>query len=663
MVRSVATAKSRRGWGRKALWLAGAAVVATVAVVSTVFAVLSITGGGRFAQTIDERCAPLVVLAFRGSGEANLTPGVTSNAGAPYRYGESDLVTNGWEGVTLRGLFDELSRTEYEGLRGDGIPVIPIGPASDDEPFGYDAIPAVLEASSFDSALSYSSSRLLHSASRGAEAATHLIRDYLRASEGCPILPSFVAVGFSQGAMAARHTAELNPESVLAVLKIGDPYQKPNAPGVRSDGSGGIGIIRWKADETQAAALDAYYGGRELTSSICHAGDPICDFTPLEGLVKLAVGAYGEHLDYYSPARAGEAQDDALAIARLAYERRQLALAALAAGESVVWDGADGASDVTLRTVSLAFAGTPTLVSAVVSGRPGGDLVYEFDLDGDGVYETRAPDGLVWFTPDGDAPRTIGVRVSDPSTGTTSRATTRVTPDSGGGGDIVFTPDGRLVEDTPPPPEPPVVEPSPPRPPVRPAPTPPAPSPPAPVATAVFTGPAHPVMAGTTGAAVVGSKLPAGVAVRVTSTQLDVSEEVTSQSDGTVSVPFEVSAFTPAGSYLLRVGYEISPGTWVPTDVPVEIVAPPYTAVFSVSSALQGETLNLFVSGLPVDTDVLVETPGSVLAGVTGSDGNLAMAIPVSIYVPLGMHPVSVVVDDGTDVITWTTTFEVRAPV
>src|SRR5690606_5977386 len=214
------------------------------------------------------------------------------------------------------------------------------GPASADAPFGYDAIPAVLEVSSVDSALSYSSSRLLHSASRGAEAATHLIREYLLASEGCPILPSFVAVGFSQGAMAARHTAELNPESVSAVLNIGDPYQKPHAPGVRSGGAGGTGIIRWKADDAQAAALDAFYEARTLRTAICHAGDPICEFSPIEGLAKLAVGAYGEHLDYYSDARDGEAREDALEIARLAHERHQLALAALDEGRSVSWDDA-----------------------------------------------------------------------------------------------------------------------------------------------------------------------------------------------------------------------------------------------------------------------------------------------------------------------------------
>src|SRR5690606_1315159 len=101
-------------------------------------------------------CAPLVVLAFRGSGEGNLTPGVEGNAGAPYRYGDSGLVTNGWEGPTLRGLFDRLAHTTDGDFAADQIPVIPIGPAGADEPYGYDAIDAVLEVSTIDSALSYS---------------------------------------------------------------------------------------------------------------------------------------------------------------------------------------------------------------------------------------------------------------------------------------------------------------------------------------------------------------------------------------------------------------------------------------------------------------------------------------------------------------------------
>src|SRR5690606_21178279 len=154
--------------------------------------------------------------------------GEFANAGAPYRYGDSHLRTNGWEGHTLAGLFEELSETTYrEDFRADAIPVIPVGPADSSEEFGYDAVPAVTEVGSVESALTLSGSTLLLSATRGAEAGTHLIQDYLARSEGCPIAPKFAAVGYSQGAMAARHTAELNPDSVLAVVNIGDPYQMP----------------------------------------------------------------------------------------------------------------------------------------------------------------------------------------------------------------------------------------------------------------------------------------------------------------------------------------------------------------------------------------------------------------------------------------------------
>src|SRR5690606_32189637 len=107
----------------RALWFTGGAIATVAAVVLTYFVVLGINNAGKFEQAIDAECAPLVVIAFRGSGEQNLTPGVTGNAGAPYRYGDSELVTNGWESVTLTGLFDQLSQTVYEGFRADQVPV------------------------------------------------------------------------------------------------------------------------------------------------------------------------------------------------------------------------------------------------------------------------------------------------------------------------------------------------------------------------------------------------------------------------------------------------------------------------------------------------------------------------------------------------------------
>lgn len=407
------------------LWISGvtAAVVAAGAIF---FAVSAINRAGMFAQEIDGECAPLVVLAFRGSGEQNLTPGAATNAGAPYRYGDTNLVTNGWEGITLDGLFEELSETTHEGFRGDSIPVVPIGPAGGEEPFGYDAIDAVLEASSIESALTFSNSRLLYSATRGAEAATHLIHDYLLNSEGCPIAPKFVIVGYSQGAMAARHTAELNPESVLGVLNIGDPYQMPEALGVRSEGAKGIGIIRWKADEIQRGLLDAYYSAFDFTSSICHGGDPICEFSPVEGLWKLATGAYAEHMDYYTDAYPGEAEEDAQAIAKLAHEQWLLAQAAAKAGKSVQWSD-DPNENPGLRGVSLSFAGTPTLFSALSPGLIGRDTSFDFDLDGDGEFETPSNDGIAWATFDDDGPRTVGVRVTDNDTGDTEESTTPIT--------------------------------------------------------------------------------------------------------------------------------------------------------------------------------------------------------------------------------------------
>ena len=424
---------------KSVLWAAGVAGVTAVAVLATVvtFSVLGINRAGEFEQAIEGECAPLVVLAFRGSGEQNLTAGVHNSAGAPFRYSDSELVTNGWEGITLDGLFETLSQTEYNDLKGDTIPVVPIGPASVDEPFGYDAISAVLEASSVGSALSFANSKLLHSATRGAEAATHLIQDYLTKSEGCPVTPKFVVTGYSQGAMAARHTAELNPESVLAVLKIGDPYQMPDGLGVRAEGASGIGIIRWKADSAQQQLLDAYYDAFDTTSSVCHAGDPICEFSPIEGLLKLATGNYGDHMDYYTDIYPGEAEEDALTIARLAYEQRMLALAAAEAGETVSFEEANPDA-VQLRSVSLSYAGTPTLFSVWHPGMIGADLRFEFDIDGDGVYETKSENGIVWATFDDAGTQTVGVRVTDPTTGEVSESTTRIVAAPEADGEILL---------------------------------------------------------------------------------------------------------------------------------------------------------------------------------------------------------------------------------
>src|SRR5690606_6073471 len=132
--------------------------------------------------------------------------------------------------------------------------------------------------------------------------------------------------------------------------------------------------------------LDRYYGVRDLRTAFCHAGDPICEFSPLEGLFKLATGNYGDHMDYYSNAYPGEAEEDALAIAKLAHQQWLLALAAQASNSSVSWGEAAAAVDgVRLRTPSLSFAGTPTLVSAFRPDQFGSGIVYEFDLDGDGI--------------------------------------------------------------------------------------------------------------------------------------------------------------------------------------------------------------------------------------------------------------------------------------
>ena len=415
-----ATAPKARS-AKKFWWLGGAlATVVVVVTAAIVVPTLFDSRGGQFEQVLEGECAPLAVLAFRGSGEGNLDPEVTGNIGAPNRYGDSELVTNGWEGITLTGLFDELSRTVVgdEAFRADAIPVIPVGPADASEPYGYDAILAALEASSLDSALSYSSSNLLASAQRGADAGTQIIADYLDKSAGCAFEPKFVVVGYSQGAMAARHTAELNPDSVLAVVNIGDPYQKPKATGVSAGGAAGTGIVRFKTSGDEQLQLDSFYDLAPYKSSICHTDDPICQFSLVDGLWRLAIGDYDQHLSYYSAVNPDEAPHDAGVIAELARVQWQLARDA-AATSSEGWAARATAAlpSRTLRGVSLSFAGTPTLVSAVMPGDRTLGVTYDFDLDGDGTFETARPDGTAFVTFAVSGPHQVGVRVTDPATG------------------------------------------------------------------------------------------------------------------------------------------------------------------------------------------------------------------------------------------------------
>lgn len=682
------------------LWITGAAALAIAALAATMLTVLATNEAGRFEQEISAECAPLVVLAFRGSGEDNLTPGEYSNAGADYRYGETDMVTNGWEGITLTGLFDALAHSEHEGLRGDQIPVIPIGPAGATEPFGYDAIDAIVEAASIDSALTFSGSKLLYSATRGAEAATHLINEYLANSEGCPIAPKFVLAGYSQGAMAARHTAELNPGHVLGVIGIGDPYQKPGAPGVRAEGAQGNGIIRWKADAPQQELLDAYYGSLDLISSICHGGDPICEFSPIGGLFKLATGSYDDHMDYYSDAYPDEAVEDAEAILRLALMQWRLALAAIDEGQTVQWAECKP-GDLELRSPSLSLAGTPTFFTAVAPGRLCADMTYEFDLDGDGVFETTSASGTVWTTFTDTGTHTVGLRVTNTATGESADTHQSVASVPADSSEINFDREGTLLDPPPaaepagtpdpdPSPAPDQEEPAPaptqtPTPRPAPAPTsgpgpdsppptttPPAPRPqpnpvpqpapvppPAPQPDPEFTLNTRHAFPGST-LRVHGASVPPGAAIDIFAVGSDLNAQASgvAASNGTltVAVPMPSQGVVP-GQYALNIevnGDLVDTLTFSLWDPQVRLEGDPVEA---------GQSLVVSGEGFPPTTAVRVTSDfGFSSSWTTNSSGEITeRQVPVAVDTAPGTYSLSFQPGTGTSVMT--EVFEVFEPI
>lgn len=200
------------------------------------------------------RCAPVVVMPIRGSGDGTV---------GPRRYG--DMVTDGWEGATLSHLLTETYR-DQPSIR--AVPVLSVGR-------GYQAV------GTEDGIRHRSFGRSVASGVSTAVDAYDSAR-----SEGSPgCAPMVVLVGFSQGAAVARGVAvELAKRSVVAAaVLMGDPLQKPEADGVMGTGDHGEGIWRNPVGAlvsgVTARGADAYYslpGIRRM--SVCHVGDPVCDF-------------------------------------------------------------------------------------------------------------------------------------------------------------------------------------------------------------------------------------------------------------------------------------------------------------------------------------------------------------------------------------------------
>ncbi|MGZ8176988.1 cutinase family protein [Williamsia sp. SKLECPSW1] len=199
-------------------------------------------------------CAPVVVIPIRGSGDGSV---------GPKRYG--DMVTKGWEGATLSTL---LTATYADQPAIRAVPVLSVGA-------GYAAV------GTEDGIRHRSFGRSIASGVSTAVDAYDSAR--AKGSPGCA--PMVVLVGFSQGAAVARGVAvELAKRSVVAAaVLMGDPLQKPGADGVMGTGNRGEGIWRSPVGAFVSGVddrgADAYYSlPRVRRMSVCHVGDPVCDF-------------------------------------------------------------------------------------------------------------------------------------------------------------------------------------------------------------------------------------------------------------------------------------------------------------------------------------------------------------------------------------------------
>ncbi|RLP76935.1 cutinase family protein [Mycetocola tolaasinivorans] len=336
-----------------------------------------------------EACTPVAILAFRGSGEENVVPGTTTLAGASTRYPGTDVETNGWEGPTLARLVDAFGRSPRSGSWPAGFSVadVPVLGVGGTETEGYTAVPIEARPSIFGD--------MMTSATHGAHYAQKVIDAFAATQpEGCHT--RYIAVGYSQGAMAARTLAQTMPGLVSAVMTFGDPYQQPGAAGNERQTTG-QGIIRWWMGENTRADVDTFYDFAGYKSALCHIGDPVCSYSWLFGLGAL-MAAPEPHLNYLE-GEEGSVKGQELA-----------GLAAKLWGEAQR-PGPNPAATPSLASAAAGVAGVPMLFGAN-AGVPGDLVHYEYNVDGDGFFDAAdsGPGLVLTFTEPGD--HTVSVRMT-----------------------------------------------------------------------------------------------------------------------------------------------------------------------------------------------------------------------------------------------------------
>lgn len=248
-----------------------AALVAATLVGAGALAVPSV------AAAADAECVPVAVVAFRGSGEKNVKEDATTLSGSKQTYGTGALVTNGWEGPTLRRLLHSFATTPADatwpsGFSPEKVPVLGIGYN------GTTGYPAIKVEDNIGTEIF---KKLITSSLEGAKYAETVVDDFEKKQPaGCDT--KYIVTGYSQGAMAARALADLNND-VIAAVDFGDPYQKPNAPGIEGDVDG-EGIVRSFLTGDGKKIVDRFYESVDHQTTICHDNDPICSYSWLWGI-------------------------------------------------------------------------------------------------------------------------------------------------------------------------------------------------------------------------------------------------------------------------------------------------------------------------------------------------------------------------------------------
>jgi hypothetical protein len=269
-----------------------------------ILAVASPVLGPAVAQEVAAGCDTVNILAFRGSGEKQTT---TDQAGE-YIHLESDR----WEGPTVRRALKAFEvAADTANVSTENVRILDVGWDAESET-GYEAVD-LLTAATYglirsapvaglvampELAHSYALVEIYRSSKTGVAAGLKTIEDVVESSPRSCSEPQFVAVGYSQGAMAARLIYDGGGlgEQLDSIMTIGDPFQTgqddpddQEAMSLHGTGADGTGMFTKKnlwwvlpiGDSLDKESLERFYTSPANRYSLCHDEDPYCDYNSL----------------------------------------------------------------------------------------------------------------------------------------------------------------------------------------------------------------------------------------------------------------------------------------------------------------------------------------------------------------------------------------------